>query len=400
MVSFRTFWVVALLSNTTAAAQWTAVGWALGDTRLPAAVLFLGQVSGAAGAVAGAIAGVRIIRRLGYRRTLILSSSLEAVACLVVAAVSFSPTGLLSVGQATTVAGVNLLGPFAIGLGGPAWVSLVAEWPGTADRTRQLLLDSTQFQAGRTLGPLLGGAVLAVTVHAVQWVSTANAATFALVAACLSVKGRTGADLAVESRGPNLRARRALLGSPVVWGVVAVAVGADAGRVYLPRLVRQAGEGQLTYATIQSLLTAAAIAAAAVAARRRPTDRTTAVTGLGALASGLAAWAAAGAAGSVAWMVGAVLVGTGTALATAALTSLLILDAGASRTASAVATANVTRTVAGTGAGAVLAAVVGVGTVVYLPLVAFVAVAATALRRTAAGLEAPPPPRSPPTVSG
>lgn len=385
MISFRTFWVVALLSNMAATAQWTAVGWALGDTDLPAAILLLGQVSGAVGAVVGTVAGVGVIRRLGYRRTLIVSSALEAISCLGIGAVSFSSDGVLSVGQATTVAGVNLLGPFAVSLGGPAWVSLVAEWPGTTDRPRQLLLDSMQFQAGRTLGPLVGGAILALTVHAVQWASALNAASFGLVIACLAVKGRTAADRSVETRSPRLRPGRELLRNRAMWGVVAVAAGADAGRVYLPRLVQQVGEGQLTYAVIQSLLTGAAIAAAAATARARPADRTMAVAGLGALALGLASWGAAGAAGAATWVTGAILLGAGTSLATAALTSLMITAAGEFRIASAVATVELTRTVTATGAGVVLAAVVGVlGTVAYLPLAAVGAAAALGLRRAGA----------------
>lgn len=392
MISFRAFWVVALLSNMAAAAQWVAIGWSLGDTRLPAAILFLGQAARAVGSLSGALAGVRVIRRLGYRRTLVVSSTLEAVACLVIGAVAYSPDGTLSTGQATAVATVNLLGPFAIGLGGPAWVSLVAEWPGTADRTRQLLLDSIQFQAGRTLGPLVGAAILAVTVHAVQWASLANAATFAMVVACMSVKGRSASDGAVEPAAPKLGPRGDLLADRALWGVTAIAASADAGRVYLPRLVRAAGGSQLTYSVIQSLLAAAAIAAAAVATRVKAADRVVAATGLVALATGLASWGVAGSAGAVAWLTGAVLVGVGVALASAALTSLMIVAAGPARAAAAVATVNVTRTVVGTATGAALATVVGaVGPIVYLPFATLALVTGLALRGGEPRVEAVPP---------
>ncbi len=63
------FWVLTLLSNICPGAQAVAVLWALGDDRLPAAVLVAYQTSVLGGTLLGVAVGSRLAVRLGHRDT-------------------------------------------------------------------------------------------------------------------------------------------------------------------------------------------------------------------------------------------------------------------------------------------------------------------------------------------
>lgn len=384
-VTFQVFWFVALLSNIAASAQYVAVVWGLAAEYLPAAVLLLNQVSGVVGTLLGVRVGSRLTARLGHRRTIALSSTIEALGCLAVAVTAYAPGGVLTMGRAVALALITSIAPFAAGIGGPAWVALVADWPGTRRRTQQLLLDSTQFQLGRFLGPLVGAAVLAATALAIQWLSIANAATYLAIAILMLVLRAETTDLPTRPSRRSWRSASAeWLRSPPVWGLAAIALSADAARVFFPRVLRQSGESQTVYSASVSALALAAVVSAAIASRATIDDKWMSIAGLGGMGAALCLWSAGGTAGYMAWVGGAIVLGASVSVATASLTSTLMANAGAGRQSAAAATAMVTRTAIGSGGAALMAVLVtGLGALAFIPLacVAAVVTAAYASRR-------------------
>lgn len=371
---FRVFWSVALLSNMAAAAMSVALLWHLGDERLPVTVQVAHQASLVVGSLIGTAAGARLVRAIGYRRTLLWSAALQAVSAATIGVVAVTPSGALDRQRAFLVVGIAMCLGAAAGIGGPAWVATVAHWPGAGDPARQLLRDSTQFQLGRSIGPLLGAVALTSTAQSIPWTATANALTYVAV---ILVVARIP-----EVRAPAVPARsneggfRVMLLSGPVWATAAIAVAVDGGRVFLPRVLRATGGSELTYAVTVSVLALGGVVAAVWWSRRSWSHEALVALGLAMLTGGLASWAL-GAVWQAAWIVGAALVGGGAALAPNALSARLM--GRVVEPADAVATLTVVRTCAKALSAAVLAApVVALGAAVYLPLAGALAVVALA----------------------
>lgn len=287
-VPFWLFWILALVSNLASSAAVVAVLWALGDERLPVGVLLVYQLSGVVGTLAGVAVGARLAIQLGHRRCIAVSSVLAAAGVLAAGAAAWSPTGDLATGQAILVALLLSVLPFAGGIGGPAWLALVSRWPGTREPTRQLLRDSMQFQAGRSLGPLVAAALLAATTLAVQVAAVASATAGVLVALVVLVL-RPGAEDVAEP-APRRRWRNAsgeLLRTPAVWGIAALSLSSDGARTYLPRFVRGQDLDQVVYSGTVSALAASAVLAAAAASQTRAGDRALSLTGLASTSAAL-----------------------------------------------------------------------------------------------------------------
>ncbi|QLQ36949.1 MFS transporter [Micromonospora robiginosa] len=400
MVPFPVFWCFALLSNTAASAQWVNIAWALGDNRLPAAVLAVWQISALLGTIPGVLLGARAARRFGHVRTLVWSSAVEAVSCLAVAAAAWDTGGGLSTRRALLVAVVCSVTPFAVGFGGPSWLALVSAWPGTASRTRQLLLDSIQFQLGRTAGPPVAAFLIATVGHPVPVAAVANAATFLAVTVIMAAAARTlrhvppppaPAGGPTPARRPSWR----LFGSTAVLAAAGYALASDTSRLYVARLIRAADQPAVVFSVTVSVVALTAAVAAAVAARRRLPDRRLAQLGLGLLAAGLVTWATASTLGVPAWIAGGALVGASLPLAHAALTSLVMGEAGDADQATGAAVTMATNTGAVALGSTVVAPLVSpLGPLVFLPMAAVAAVALARVRRRYRA-DPPPPPAGP-----
>lgn len=363
---FRWFWLAALISNSAAAAMDVAVSWVLGDNRLPVLIQFLQHSGGAIGGVVGVVIGTRVVRRFGVLRTVLISSAFEAIGAVSLAVVAYAPDGRLDLGQAVGMVAVQVIVWTAVGMGGPAWVSIVASWPGTSSINRQVLLDSVQFQMGKSLGPLLGGVAIVASAHAVQWTAALNVASFVVVMAVLIRAGINPAEPASASEDAPWRA----MVTPEMLAIAGIAFAIDGGRIYLARVMRGTGASGAEYAQTVSVLAAAAVLAGLVAAARSWRTRTTVTLGLSTLLLGLLTWSAGAAMGSGAWLAGAVLIGAGVSLGPSGLTAAAIKRAG-NRQSSAVAGLTLARTSMGAVAGVPLALLVSVmGAMVYLPLAA------------------------------
>ena len=162
----------------------------------------------------------------------------------------------------------------AASIGGPAWIALVTRWPGSKEASHQLLLDSVQSQLGRFVGPLVGGILIGAVADVIQWLSLANALSFALVAllawfVCLPE------DHPHRQPQPNRGSHSVMrvMGTIPGIGIVMVAIGTDSARTFLPRFMQIDGQGEVYYAWTVSTLSLLAAIGAFVIARIRPTHR-------------------------------------------------------------------------------------------------------------------------------
>lgn len=347
-VPFPLFWSVALVSNIATGAQGVAVGWILGDPVLPATVLIVYQVAIVGATILGVRVGAVIVRRLGNRRTLVVSALLEAASAVgvlfAVLRIEQTPTSA----QAYLLAAVASGAAFGGGIGGPAWMALVAGWPGTRGGTSQLLRDGIQFQLGRFIGPLVGSAALHGVPGAPAWLAAANALSFVVVGGMFAVIRPTERDRA-ERAAPRgaLAALRTAVRSPWLWAVALIAAASDAARLFLPRLIQSSGEGELIYGATLAALAAAAAVAAGFASRLESAPTRIARGGAALVTAGLVVWALAPMLGGFAWIAGAVLLGAGAATSTPAITAAMMAAAGPRKDAAAAASVMVTRTAAG-----------------------------------------------------
>lgn len=359
-VPFALFWCVALISNIAAGGQATAVGWILGGPSLPPVVLTVFQLSMVVGTLLGVGVGSRIVGRLGLRRTLVLSSTIEAAASAAVAIAAFGIDDTATTGQAFLLAALAVGAPFGGGIGGPAWMALVAQWPGTRSETSQLLRDGIQFQLGRFIGPLVGSALIVDIDHAASWLAAANAVSFLCVAVVCVCMADAVHDAVARKRGDWRATLGRTLRSPTVWAIALLAAGSDAARLFLPRLLREAGEDATLYGVALALLAVSAAVAAAVASRVRTSGAGIGVFGAVSVCLGLTAWAIAPVLGTPLWLVGAVLVGMGAATSIPSITASAMTSAPEGEAASAAASVMVVRTLASAGGSVVLGAVLPV----------------------------------------
>ena len=343
-VPFGLFWTLAMLSNMASGAQSAGVMWLLGDPALQPWVLIVYQLCGVAGTLAGIAIGAQLIPALGRRKTLLLSSILEAAFSLLVGVFSFSPPGALSDSQAYLIAICCMGLPFAAGIGGPAWVMLVSHWPGTNNRTQQLLRDNVQFQLGLFTGPLVGGAVMASTHFGIQWLSIANAFTYFMIFVLLNIM-KSREPISRETKTPWAPATVRLIKSPPMIGIIGIALGADSARLFLARLVREAEGNEFVYTTCLAILALSSAIAAGIASRHQVSDRIVSSVGLFGIALGLVLWSTASSGGLAAWFSGSILIGAAVALSYSALTSLVMHSTGANQRAAGVALGMSARTI-------------------------------------------------------
>jgi MFS family permease len=224
LTDFRRFWIAALVSN---AGSW------MQNAAIPYAVFELSGKATAVGAsglfqylpfmVMGAFGGTLADRR--PRRPLLLATQ---VAQMVVAAGLWA---LVASGRAT-VAGITVLAFVAGLLGGlatPAWQAFVSDLVPRDQLLAAVTLNSTQFNAGRAVGPFIAGVV--ITAFGVEVAFLLNALSFLGVVGVLAVIRSAGNTVAGGPRSGALagmaEAARHIVHSPAILAsciaIVAVA---------------------------------------------------------------------------------------------------------------------------------------------------------------------------------
>lgn len=383
---FPLFWSVALVSNVASGAQLVAVMWLLSDPAFSPWVLVNYQLVTVAGSLLGIAGGTALVSRHGVRRTLLLATIVEAAAAVVVALVTSGWDARASEPRAVALGVAYAMVPVGAGVGGPAWLALVAGWPGVR-RTRdaQLLLDGAQFQLGRLAGPLLAGWALTSVPNPVARIASINAATFVVVVAVVAVAPETGSPATPSRTRPTRGTRsRALWRTPVAGAVALSAFSLDSTRTFLARYMREVGEAESTYAWSLTLIALGGAATALSLSRyRRPLGRFGTSGCLVAVAA-MTCWAAAPWLGAWAWLAGGVLLGPAVAVTSASFTSSLMRTAEPGNDARGAATAMSVRTASGAAGGVVHSAVIPViGTAAIFGAAALMVLAWLMVRRSA-----------------
>jgi len=378
IISYRYFWFASLLSNISAGAQSVGVMWLLGDDHLQSWVLITFQFSNLAGTLGGISLGARLINKLGFRRTVVLSSIMEFVFCIIVAASSYAPSGHLSMMQAYIVAFLSLGGPFAAGIGGPAWISLISKWPGSHSQTKQILYDSAQFQIGRFLGPIFGGALMLVTRNEVQISSIANAATYACIAVILFLTIEFADRVQPAPKKALTTSGMDFVKSKPLWGIAALAFSADSSRIFLARLIQQNGNSSLIYSISIAVLAVSAAGAAFMATKRAHSELSLTQIGLIGITLGLLIWTAVPMIGAIGWIIGAFFVGASVSISYASLLSRILSEFGQSSKFSGISAAMSIRTIFSALGGIVLA--------IFVPVFGSAALLFSAWTTTGAGI--------------
>ena len=380
--SFVVFWWVALFSNTTAAAMSVAIAWTLGDESLPLMIPFLNQIAGVASGMVGTLLGARMSRSASPPVVLIRTSAIQMATCLAIALITSLCDPRREVWAAGLLAGIYAVLPLAAGMGGPAWITLVANWPNSHRSSSELLMkESAQFHLGRFAGPLLGGALIASLIWATPLTAVLNALTFGAV--LVLMQGFEG--VADPGGKPSARTApgwrhiaRTIVASPPLWCLAALALSLDAARFYLARLIQTAGATELAFSVTVSAagLSATVVGLTGALAARWP-DRVRAALGVTLAAVALALWSVAGSTDWL-WPVGGIFAGAGTALASAALTSQL-LALHPSDQVLAAASASMTRTVGGTSGGLLIVFALAIGVPGLLPGLVIAALASASM---------------------
>lgn len=243
--------------------QVVAASWLMGDLDPSPALVALIQTASLLpvllfGFAAGAIADIV------DRRKLLITAQAWMATCAGVLAVL---TALDQVTPATLLAIT-----FAMGVGaalmGPAWQAIQPDLVPRSEFTQAVALSSVTFNMGRSVGPALGGALIAATNPA--WAFAVNAVSFAGVLTVLArwKPQRSSPRLAPETLRSALRVGwRYSANAPVLRGVLvrtaAFALPAAAIQALLPAVVRdRLGMGSGAFGILLGCFGAGAVLAA------------------------------------------------------------------------------------------------------------------------------------------
>lgn len=274
--AFRALFFAQLCSNIGSMMQNVAAAWLMGN--LGGSAVFLGLVQAATylpvlviGLPAGALADIV------NRRLLLISTQLGSMLCCVLLVV-------MSAGHALTPGSLLAL---TLGIGtltaltNPAWQAIQPDLVPRSLLAPAVALGSLTFNAGRAIGPAVGG--LALAALPAHWIFALNAVSFTGVACVLFLWRSPPAPTATIPRETLLDATRTAFRygwhDPVLRAlftrVAMLGVPVAALPALLPLVVRDSlGHGALTYGLMLGLFGAGAASAATfqTAIRRRWTD--------------------------------------------------------------------------------------------------------------------------------
>ena len=154
--AFRALWLAGIVTFLGSFVQSVGEAWLMMDlTKSPLPVAMLSTAFMGASLLAMLPGGV-LADRYDRRRVLIVSQIVQAVAALAMAVLSYTH----HITPATLVGGVALLG-IGMALGAPAWAALLPELVPLGLVAEAVALNAVAYNIARTLGPAVGGLVLA-----------------------------------------------------------------------------------------------------------------------------------------------------------------------------------------------------------------------------------------------
>lgn len=322
-MTYPRFWVLGMISNGAAAAQLVALNWLLASPVADVLVLATYQIAATAASLVGLVVGAALVHRLGTARLLSLSSWAQAGSSILVALIALGASASNpEVFYVLAIAGCS--GPAAAAAGAPSWLAIVRDWRDEKTPESRLLLDSTQFQLGRMVGPVVGGLAVMVSSLGLQLTCALNAVSFIVVALVVrSLRAQLTSER-VDAR-PTLRSYMASFQKISPWLYAAVVLSTDSARIYLPKFLQAASESPLFYSfVIATMAVSAALSTALVsAAKPRRVAVFLSIMGVGVA---LIVWSLSTWFGIPAWFVGAALLGGSSAVAIALLTSITMTE--------------------------------------------------------------------------
>ncbi|WP_460689182.1 MFS transporter [Nesterenkonia suensis] len=367
---------VALLSNAGTAGLEVVLLWHLSSDS-STHMYFIPVVSMIpVASVTGTTLGGYLARTLGLNRAIVIGIALEALMALTAIIWSICSEsldrGISSMFLATTIVGLF----FSASVAGPAWIKIISDWGDSeANRTQFVGLDSSQYQAGRTGGFLIGGllspldALAGLSVGAFKLLCALALLAF-LMGLILSTRGPQGKLGEEVARGYDPGSCRRPWswwpGSTAVILALLLAGIADPARAYLPLALSEGGNTGLVFGISATLFgfggLCGGLASSTVFAGRM--RRWSIPFGFCSVAVGLLLWSIAGEIPLV-WFCGSIIAGFGGVLVTNRM--MVLASSRASLGADAVTTVIVVRT----GAAAVASPAVGILMVTNEPALAY-----------------------------
>ena len=292
---FRLFWVASLLSNTGTWIHEVGAGWLMTSLDASPAMVAAVRTSMSLPIVVLAIPAGVLADRIDKRRLLIWTQTLLLVVTAALAASTLAgvitPWGLLAL---TFVMGLGMV------VHVPTWQAAIPEFVPSRQIGRAVALGSISFNLARTVGPAVGGVLIAVVG---VWSAFAiNAATFAVVIGVLlwwrrmafeNTHGRT--FWASTRQGVRFAVRNVAIRN-VMIGVVLFVMPGSALWSLLPLFARtQLGWGPQGFGVLVTSVGLGAVAGASVLhlVRRRLGSDQTIAAAMTLFAAGLSVMAAA-----------------------------------------------------------------------------------------------------------
>lgn len=286
---FRAVWLASLVSSFGGLIQSVGASWMM--TQLTASADLVALVQGAAtlpimvlALFAGAVAD-----SLDRRRVMLAAQAFMLAVSVALAVMAWA--GLMT---PWLLLGLTFLLGCGTAMNGPAWQASVGDMVPRADLPAAVALNSMGFNAARSVGPALGGALVALGGAAAAF--AVNALSYlALIAVLLRwTPARAPASLPREPLGPAMRAGLryvalspqlfVVLGRGLVFGLGAVAVTA-----LMPLVARgMVGGGPLTFGLLLGAFGVGAVAGALASARVRARASTESLVRAASLAFALA----------------------------------------------------------------------------------------------------------------
>lgn len=316
--SFAAFLSAVLVSNLMGSAFIASAAWLIGSPKLPPWLPFANQSVVVGALVLGTAVGAWLAKRVDFGIGVASCSVIEAILALApVGAVLMVRNSSGTAIAAAVVVGGGLVS-FASGVTGPLWIAAVHTWPAAeGSSTSRIAREAATYQIAKVGGPVVAGAALGRLgeTNALVLLGALNFASFLAVAGVIFLiarKSKFGSDSTPSTLStPRVHTPRLRFFSRATALVGFLAIASDATRVYLPRLLQEAGMAPSLGGVVLACIAAGA-AAAGLGAERvlkvLPTRRLM-IAGFGAMLVSLALWWI-GASISF-WLIGAFLAGLG-----------------------------------------------------------------------------------------
>jgi MFS family permease len=269
--AFRVLWLAGIVTFIGSFVQNVGEAWLMMDlTRRPLPVAILSTAFVGASLLMMLPAGV-LADRYDRRRVAFASQIVQASAALMMAVLAF--TGHITPGA--LVFGVALLG-LGMALGAPAWVSFVPELVPRELVAEAVALNSVAFNLARTVGPAIGGLVLARFGATTSFVL--NAASFGVVMIALTMyrkddppRERTSMPPLTSSfRAPWTEVTRAGDIRPIVFAMLGFTLGAGFFYALTPAFAKDTlGASASAYGIMIGAMGAGAVLGASIMKRLR-----------------------------------------------------------------------------------------------------------------------------------